>query len=360
MAVGREQLAREIAMEIIGIYHGAELEISQEIARRLAKDIEAPDWLERKQAEVVKVRRKAQAEALKLNKTLRVTDEKIQGAYRAGSQEAAAEMGSFFAPNPAVIQAIATERVTMLRSAHFQILRQSTDAFRSIIAEANTMAVTGVDTRRTAAKRALNRFSEKGITRFVDKAGKNWKLSSYAEMAIRTGSMNAQLQGRFDQYLANGRDLVIISDAPGECERCRSWEGKVLSITGGTAGKLDRGFRVAGTLSEAKSAGLFHPGCRHDARPYIEGLTKRHKNTQDPEGDAARQKQRYYERQIREKKERVATDQAWLEGDNSPDSKAALAKSQTQLRASQEKLKTHIEDNDLKRLPYREQIKSAI
>ena len=88
-------------------------------------------------------------------------------------------------------------------------------------------------------------------------------------------------------------------------------------------------------------------------RPYIEGLTKRFSNTSDPEGDKLRQKQRYMERQVREKKRQVLSAQEF--GDS-----PLLARRQNQLNTAKGKLESFITEHDRKRLRYREQIKSAI
>src|SRR5665811_128998 len=100
-----------------------------------------------------------------------------------------------------------------------------------------------------------------------DRAGRNWQLESYTEMATRTGSGHAMIEGRLQTYQAAGRDLVIVSDAPEECPWCRKYEGQVLSISGKDSKHP--------SVASARAGGLLHPGCRHDLRPYIAGLTKR-------------------------------------------------------------------------------------
>jgi hypothetical protein len=74
--------------------------------------------------------------------------------------------------------------------------------------------------------------------------------------------MEAHLTGTGNRLLENGRDLVKVSTHPNACEKCRPWEGKVLTLTGKTPGYP--------TLQEAKDTGLFHPRCEHAYGLYID------------------------------------------------------------------------------------------
>jgi hypothetical protein len=179
-----------------------------------------------------------------------------------------------------------------------RILRTTQDKYRSVIAEASQQALTGAVTRREAAQIALNRFADQGITGFIDKSGRSWDMASYAETATRSATAQASVQGHIDKLVSNGYDLVIISDSPEECDLCRPWEGKVLSIRGETPGYP--------LLQDATTAGLFHANCTHRTHLYVEGLTRPYTNTENPDGYKERQKQRYNERMIRQWKRRLA------------------------------------------------------
>lgn len=96
--------------------------------------------------------------------------------------------------------------------------------------------------------------------RFVDKAGRRWDNRKYFEMLTRT-VMAQTANDCYVNTLANeGHDLVRVSKQ-GARDACRNWEGKVLSISGATAGYP--------TLAEAKSTNeIFHPRCRHTVIAY--------------------------------------------------------------------------------------------
>lgn len=63
---------------------------------------------------------------------------------------------------------------------------------------------------------------------------------------------------------------------------------------------------VAGTIAEATAKGLFHPSCRHSVSAYLPGATSVPAHTEDPAGDAARQRLRDLERRVRAEKLKAA------------------------------------------------------
>jgi hypothetical protein len=240
------------------------------------------------------------------------------------------------------VELLVAETMGYLVATGGRILRSTMDAYQSVIAETAAQVLTGTQTRRQAAQEALNRFAAKGITGFVDKSGRGWNLHSYTEMAMRTGTAKAAVKGHTDRLQEHGLDLMIISDAPRECPLCRPWEGRVVSISGASADYP--------SMDMARNAGLFHANCRHSASLYLEGITRPYGVTADPAGYEAGQKQRYLERKVRENKRVKA---AALDD-------AAAAKAQAKIRAYQAKLREHVAANELKRLPYREQVGKAI
>ena len=70
--------------------------------------------------------------------------------------------------------------------------------------------------RIQAAQKALDDLLGKGITGYVDRAGRKWDLASYVEMATRTGVSNAYDDLHLDVVL----DLRKSSPAFGKCTAC--------------------------------------------------------------------------------------------------------------------------------------------
>jgi hypothetical protein len=241
--------------------------------------------------------------------------------------------------NLGAVDQLAAAVADQLTDAHRSILRTVPDVYRSVIARAAVGTALGTQTRRQTAQRAMWEFTRRGVTGFTDRAGRNWELSSYAEMATRTASARAAVDAQLAALAADGHDLVIVSDHAQECSLCRPWEGRVLSISG--AGGHP-------SVATARAAGLLHPNCRHALGLYLEGITKAPTGPgtgPDPVGDKARQRQRAIERQIREWKRRQT---AALD----PSTRRYAA---AKVKAWQAEMRTHLDQHPtLKRLSYRE------
>ena len=144
-----------------------------------------------------------------------------------------------------------------------------------------------------------------------------------------------------DRLESLGQDLVHVSDSPEECEICRPFEHRVLSISGGTTGTLEDGVEVLCSVAEATARGLYHPNCTHSQSIYLPGITKLDSpaETADPEAYEERQRQRAYERRVRKWKKRVEVDEAAM-GKQSPEAKATrkrLRETQSEFKAWRDK-----------------------
>lgn len=117
-------------------------------------------------------------------------------------------------------------------------------------------------------------IQDEGLAVLKDKAGRSWSLDRYSEMLLRTKSVEARNRGLINRVVENKFDLVQVSDHMGECELCRPWEGKILSLTGATKGYP--------TVAEAEAEGLFHPNCRHAINALVPDLAKE-TNAYDPD-----------------------------------------------------------------------------
>jgi hypothetical protein len=331
----------------VAFYVEAERYIMQRVAQRLAHGLTRPSWAEEKLAEV----RFLQAELAKYLNGLDadvsdVARQAIGQAYRLGRAEAindlaAGGVAGMAATNTYTVGVLLADTVRRLESTHLRVLRTADDAYRSVIAQTAAQVAAGTMTRREACQQALWKFADQGVTGFVDRSGRNWDLASYAEMATRTAVGHAAINGHLETLSANGHDLVIVSDVGGECELCRPWEGKTLSIRGDATG-------ARASVDAARAEGLFHPGCRHSTGAYFEGITPSFGATADPEGHEDRAKLRYLERQVRGAKLRAAT---------AVDDKAA-AEAGARVRAYQAKIRAHVDDTGLLRQRHREQITS--
>ncbi|MGW0039833.1 phage minor capsid protein [Gordonia sp. NPDC003376] len=333
-----------LAQRISDLYAAAEVELLQLLAKHLAKglDLDEQHWTERQLLEL----RKFQQAAQELIEKLSAESAEVVATIvaQAGNRGAAVAVGSLAAGSvasaavdPYAVTAIAAELEQTLTRTRWHIYRDTNDIYRKVIAETAPQATLGVETRRQTARKALTRFAEEGITGFTDKAGKRWEMSTYVEAASRQATKEAAIQGHVARLESNGHNLVMISDVPQECAKCRPWEGKIVAIK--PDGKHS-------TLDDARRGGLFHVNCRHSLKRYIPGRTKGFGETADPQGDKDRQKLRYLERCVRKAKRAEA---AAIDDE-------ARAAARKRVRAYQAQIRDHVDSTSAVRRPDRERI----
>ncbi|MEU6756965.1 phage minor capsid protein [Streptomyces sp. NPDC046685] len=314
-------LAEDLATEVGQLYQDAEAALLERLAAALEADIDSPHWARLKLAAVGNLRTAVEqvAEALQQDTDGAVRRALVE-AYSRGRQAAVAEIGALdigrelvareVLPNAPAVDRLAASMAEDTRPLYQRITRAVVDTYRSIVARVSgTQLLTGM-TRRDASQRALDQFAQRGVTGFVDSAGRRWDMASYAEMAVRSVTARAAIEGHIDALAEIRVGLVIVSDAPLECPLCRPWEGEILTLgteSGPHTMRMqheteDRtvAVHVAGSLAEARASGLFHPNCRHSLGAYLPGVTTRPPNHATP-GTTYEdtQRQRAIERHIR-------------------------------------------------------------
>lgn len=259
---------RMVSKVISDIYGDATSQMIRLVASRLAKGLDVDDsWATRKLLELVDLRAQITEVIEQLDgKVATSVAEVMDTAARKGAKVAASELAVTGSPLSATatgaVEALARETVDRLTGTHTQILRSTLDVYRTVVSEVSAPGVvTGTVTRRQAAQRAVDRWARQGVTGFVDRAGRNWEIESYAEMTTRTAGGRAMMEGSIDQYQSEGRNFVIVSDSPEECKQCRPFEGKGLSLDGSGIGTKVGGILIVDTLRGATSEGLFHVNC---------------------------------------------------------------------------------------------------
>lgn len=240
------------------------------------------------------------------------------------------------------LEVIASDLHRVLADLPAIALRNAFDSYQQIISTPAALNATGVLTRRKATQDALNGFAARGIDGFTDKAGRTWHIDTYAEMATRTGAAHSLRTGYEGELIARGEDLVLVTGNTYTCRLCAPWQDKVLSLTGlypaGThrlPSAVGDGYvtvHVAGTLEEARAAGLHHPNCTHSEGLYLPGATVIEPGTmgvRDAETYDASQKQRALEREIRKQKRLLV---AAITGEAESKARAAIRGYQAQIR----------------------------
>jgi minor capsid protein 2 len=312
-------LAENLASDLLEAYTGAEVRVIELVAKFVAKGLDSPDWADEKLADISRLRRLLQVISGDLSATaLGLTTDAINAAWQAGDDATLADLNPFEAlknaaskttPNTAAINHLVRDAYNAQRPLFLRVVRAPIDAYREVIRKTTANVVLGVDSRRSAAYKAMREFAKQGITGFVDKAGRQWQLSSYSEMALRTVTARAVVDASSERLKSAGLNLVIVSNAPQECKLCRPFEGKIFTLDSPgerlvktknvITGEI-MSIRTMGSLEDARAKGLYHPNCRHSHSAYLPGVTKPIIDTEDVQGDKDRQTLRALERRKRE------------------------------------------------------------
>lgn len=262
---------QSIVGRLLGLYKEAEQDLTRLVNNRLEQGITQTGWTERKLLETRALQTELRS---RMDELVNATSEEahlaIRQSYAAAAAQVDAQLGTWgVAPRTNVRSLMALEHslTTGLSGTHFAILRQHEDLYRRIVAEASAASAAGLASRDQVRRNMMARFQREGIHGFTDRAGRHWTLDNYTEMASRTATAQANLQGTADRLDRAGIRYGKVSNSPEECELCRPWEGRILQVSGPREGYYS-------TLDDAKSAGLFHPRCTHGIGAYIKGLTK--------------------------------------------------------------------------------------
>lgn len=346
------------AIKVTSIVEDLERMLLRQLAENLATGADRDDW---DQAALTRLRLwRARADAGVRGAQQQLADvvaEVMVAAHTEGYALALADLPENQLGEPAPARRVlraADDLTARVMSTLQQTPRLLESVYRQAVAAGAAEVAGGKVTRLAAAQHVLDRLLSNGVTGFRDVAGRNWSLTSYVEMAVRTETGAQAIAGHVEALRDGGVDLIQVSDSPRECPKCRPWEGKVLSLSGQVGAVLvpsavgDGAVRVdvAGTLDDARRDGLQHPNCTHSIRAYLPGATSTARPKSDPEGYEAKQRQRAMERKVRE----------WKRREELALTPEVGARARAKVRDWQGAIRDHVDANDLKRLRRREQI----
>lgn len=155
----------------------------------------------------------------------------------------------------------------------FLIGRLQSDIYRETALEKSIEALAEGKGALTKVEEIIKATEEAGITGFVDKAGHEWSMSSYGNMAMRTTVSQAQTAAILTKD--DEQDLYKIQPIGTTCPICAVYEGRVYSKSGTSPfypplsdafGKID----PAGQNNIMNSFLNIHPNCLHSLTPYTE------------------------------------------------------------------------------------------
>lgn len=183
--------------------------------------------------------------------------------------------GSFFRLNERKLNALIKATTDDMEQAETAVLRRVNDQYRKIIFNAQVYANTGAGTYEKAVDMATKDFLSAGIQCVVYKNGARHTLSDYADMALRTASKRAYLQGEGTKRQEWGISTVIVNKRNGACPKCARFCGRVFIDDVWSGGKKSDGNYPL--LSSAIAQGLYHPRCKDGHSTFFPDITQEDK-----------------------------------------------------------------------------------
>lgn len=209
----------------------------------------------------------------------------------------------FFKINDRKLDALIQATTNDMEKAETAVLRMANDQYRKIIYNAQVYSNTGAGTYEKAVDMATKDMLSAGLKCVEYANGARHTLSDYADMAIRTASKRAYLQGEGQKRQEWGLHLVIMNKRGNPCPKCLPFVGKVLIDDVWSGGsKADGDYPL---MSSAISAGLYHPRCKDGHTTYFPGIStppddkfSRQELAEIEEQSKQEAKQQYAKRQI--------------------------------------------------------------
>ena len=200
---------------------------------------------------------------------------KTSGANRTPAHDAMT--AEFFRLNDQKLDALVESTVHDMEVAETAVLRKANDDYRKAIFNAQVYANTGAGTYEKAVDMATKDMLSRGLNCVMYANGARHTLADYADMAIRTASKRAYLQGEGEKRQEWGIATVIMAKRGNPCPKCLPFVGKVLIDDVWSGGSKDGVNPETGKryplMSYAISKGLYHPRCKDSHTTYFPGIS---------------------------------------------------------------------------------------
>lgn len=235
-------------------------------------------------------------------------------------------------------------------------------AFRNLCDKAYMRTITGTMDGVTAIRRAVQELARQGVTEAAYPSGAHHNTDFAVRRAVCTGINQTCAKLQLARAEDMGCNLVETSSHAGARPTHAVWQGQVFCISGHHPKYKD----FYSETGYGDGDGLCGWNCYHSFFPFFEGLSEQ-SFSRDPSADAGRdndedyelsQKQRYYERQIREAKRECITYQSAIDSASDDATAAALKEdytaAATKLKRREARLTQFIRETGRTRQPDRE------
>lgn len=200
---------------------------------------------------------------------------KTSGTNRSPAHDAIT--AEFFKLNDRKLDALIEATMHDMEAAETAVLRKANDDYRKAIFNAQVYANSGAGTYEKAVDMATKDMLSRGLNCVMYANGARHTLADYADMALRTASKRAYLQGEGEKRQEWGIATVIMAKRGNPCPKCLPFVGKVLIDDVWSGGSKDGVDPETGKryplMSYAISKGLYHPRCKDSHTTYFPGIS---------------------------------------------------------------------------------------
>lgn len=195
----------------------------------------------------------------------------IKAGFKCAKRSSGTMQAEFFKLNERKLEALIKATTDDMKKAETAILRMANDQYRKAIFNAQVYANSGAGTYEKAVDMATKDMLSSGLNCIEYTNGARHTLKDYADMALRTASKRAYIQGEGEMRQSWGISTVIMNKRGNPCPKCLPFCGKVLIDDVWSGGSRKDG--PYPLMSEAIAAGLYHPRCKDSHTTYFEGIS---------------------------------------------------------------------------------------
>lgn len=211
-------------------------------------------------------------------------------------------------------------------------------AYQAILKQATIESMTGLKTNEQAIKDAIYKQVDAGLqSNLIDKAGHRWSIEGYARTVITTTTSRTYNELRTQRMQDYGQTLCVMSWHMASREACAPIQGHVVNMIPSSDPRYNKKYDSIYNHGYGEASGTLGINCHHIFYPFSEDVnTNDQRPTVTPKeaikNASLQQKQRQYERSIRDAKKRLLAAQE-LEDDK------AILKAKTLIRSRQKRLR---------------------
>lgn len=229
--------------------------------------------------------------------------------------------------------------------------------YQDIINKTVLEVQTGLKTPQRALSDNIYKWQSAGMKMgMVDRGGHNWSLEGYTRTVIQSTAHRTFNDVRLQSMKDFDSPLAVMSSHPAARRACAFIQGHVVNVVPMSDKRANPKYDSIYNHGYGQPQGTEGINCRHILYPYVESVSHNYQTQYDPKDAvnkaAIQQKQRYYERAVR-------NDKYLLQDAKRLGDAEGIKRHQTALSAHRAKIRELVDDNDFLHRQYgRERIYS--